>query len=549
MDTIAVLAPLLKLPPELTERIADFLRIESPKSDNHENKSAATDAATATNASKKSMDDFRAFRLTCRDVYLKTHRLFGHCYFSTVSVGFTLASLNRLRDMASYKNAFGLTVSRFPSQLLVSTHRLPSGSKAGSLLSVSKNIDPSADAHAIVACITMACRLGIKNSFVHGPYSSDIHGVAGQYRRAVLDQQVLTILDLDVNMIGLAMAAFPKFDNVTLDALCPSWGEQDWQLLAGIDRKSFTNFGDLDSGQSNADFAMNRIMQAIAHAETLCRAGRRDLDLFTIDAFSRAPTWDGKTKSRQNISLQTLDISPSKQKSLQAIFSWLADLSINLNDFVRGECLKREGKKIKRALGLLLSSSILSDLSVAFEDPSEDLDGELRNANRPSHEWFGDHMLSMIAETERSKCLECLQLYCNAIVESTGALEKLVKRHTATLTQLTITTQVFGSVDLDLYDARTQCLGLVRAISDCSHLRDVRLSFSLDKTLTNVVEIEVSGKDAIAARLRAIIASHIGPEYDSIWDDNSTEDDSTEDGSAEDDSTEDDGTESDNAEE
>jgi hypothetical protein len=89
----------------------------------------------------------------------------------------------------------------------------------------------------------------------------------------------------------------------------------------------------------------------------------------------------------------------------------------------------------------------------------------------------------------------------------------------------------------------------VRAISDCSHLRDVRLSFSLDKTLTNVVEIEVSGKDAIAARLRAIIASHIGPEYDSIWDDNSTEDDSTEDGSAEDDSTEDDGTESDNAEE
>jgi hypothetical protein len=528
-----VATPLLKLPPELTERIAGFLRIESPGADCDEHLPVEPDTETGLNASKTSMYDFCAFRLTCKDVYLKTHRLFGRRYFATVSVGFASASLNRLRDMAKYRNILGLTVSEFPVTLLVSTYRLPSGNEAGQLLSVSKDLDPSADAHAIVACISLACQLGLENHRIHGPYSHHIYAVAEHYKRAALDQQWVTILDRDVDTLALAMAAFPKFDTVTLDSTRPGWGQQNWHLLAGIERESFTDCGDLDSGQSNANFAMGRTVQAIAQAQTICRAEGRDLDLFMFDASSRPPIWNGRTDSRQHIGLQTLGISSSIRRSLQPIFSLLGYLSIDLNDFVPGKNLKRDTKKIKRALDLLLSSSILGQLVINLMDPGEDFDEGMHNENRPDHVWIGDQMLSMIVETEKSKGLECLELSCNAIVESMHALEKLIKKHAATLERITITTQVLGAVDLDVYEARTQCQGLIRAIAGCPLLCDIRLSFGLDTTLTNVVHLSLDGKDAVAARLQAMMASPIEPEYDDIWDDDSKDDNSSESDSTE----------------
>jgi hypothetical protein len=112
-------APLLRLPPEITERTAAFLRVEYSNSDADEETSIETDPATTMSASEKSMYDFRAFRLTCKDIYLKTFRLFGRRYFSTVSVRFTRVSLDRLRDLANYKNSFGLTLLEFPSHLCV----------------------------------------------------------------------------------------------------------------------------------------------------------------------------------------------------------------------------------------------------------------------------------------------------------------------------------------------------------------------------------------------------------------------------------------------
>jgi hypothetical protein len=184
-------APLLRLPPELTTLIAAFLRVEYLD--------AYADALDMS-ASERSLYDFRAFRLTCKDVCLKTFRLFGRRYFSKVSVGFSSVGLRRLKDIACYWNTFGLTLSEFPSHLSISTYRLPSIH----LLARSRRVHPRApaEAHAIRTCILLACQLGSGNYSVTGPYSYDIHAVASQYWSALCDQQMIGILDKDINAIA-----------------------------------------------------------------------------------------------------------------------------------------------------------------------------------------------------------------------------------------------------------------------------------------------------------------------------------------------------------
>lgn len=218
-----VATPLLGLPPEITERIAAYLRVSGDDSDDDEGSSAETDAAMTTSATEMSMNNFRAFRLTCKDVYLKTFRLFCRNYFTTVSVGFTSASLDRLRALASYKNSFGLTLFEFPSHLIVSTLLLLPASEVHRILSIS---GPQEDAQAVVAAINMLCELQVERYNIPGTYNPDTYAIAGKYRKAVASQQLLTTLSDDIKTIARAIATFTKFCSVTLDAYDQSWGRR-----------------------------------------------------------------------------------------------------------------------------------------------------------------------------------------------------------------------------------------------------------------------------------------------------------------------------------
>jgi hypothetical protein len=307
MADMDVLPPFLRLPPEITERIATFLQVFDPDSDASDGLSAETNIDDAMNASEMSMCDFCALRLTCKDLYLKTFRLFGRCYFTTVSVGFTGASLERLRRLAIYKNSFGLTLFEFPSHLIVSTLRLLPESEAHRIFSIS---DPQEDAQAVVSTINLLCELGIESYNVPGTYNPEICAIAGEYRKAVASQQSLTISRFDINKIARAIATFPKFCSITLDAYDKSWGEEDWQEIAGFDRRVFTSFGDIHTGQNNLEFALNRVLQAVAQAETICQGDGRALDLcsLTATALYGSEGWD--PGAQQNIKLQNIDIQP-----------------------------------------------------------------------------------------------------------------------------------------------------------------------------------------------------------------------------------------------
>ena len=73
-------APILRLPPEITERVAELLSFNPTAG--VEEPVGATEveterSMTAMTASKKTKDDFCALHLTCKDLCLRTFRLFG----------------------------------------------------------------------------------------------------------------------------------------------------------------------------------------------------------------------------------------------------------------------------------------------------------------------------------------------------------------------------------------------------------------------------------------------------------------------------------------
>ena len=228
------LAPLSRLPAEITEKIADLLSFNPVAEVWVPTGATAQDIESsmkAANAERTTKEDFCAFRLTCKDVYLKTFRLFGQRYFTKVSVGFTRVSLDRLRELTSYKNNFGLTLNEFPSDMVVSTHRLLPGSEVGRIFSAS---DPNGDAQSVVATINLLHEMDVECYNIPGTYDRNLYVVAAQYTKDAADQKSITTSDYDVDTIAQSLAAFPKFHSIALDAFDSSWGEKDWDVLAGF---------------------------------------------------------------------------------------------------------------------------------------------------------------------------------------------------------------------------------------------------------------------------------------------------------------------------
>lgn len=367
---VPVLPPLLRLPLEVTEIIANFI---------------------------PDMNDFCAFRSTCKDIHPKTFRVFGERYFSNVSVAFTSASLERLRDLSQHKNTFGISLATFPQQLTISTYRLVIGaaSEITDLLEVSRDSASPVDAHAIINGIALAIDNEITRR-VPGAYTFDVHPAVEQYLEAMADQVWITSSGYDVKTLAKALSAFPQLSSINLGSQTPSWGQEDWLSLAGINADSFTRTGDDDRISSNAAFALARLLKAIAKAASLRQAEKREFIVSSLHAADFDDTLFEETESRQHIKLQDLDIQPHAAEALQAAFGHLKSLRLDLNDFVDPDQLTRDVQRIRSTLGLLLCSKDLYDLELDFMDDGDVMDEELDNEYRPWQIWIGDQIISMV---------------------------------------------------------------------------------------------------------------------------------------------------------
>lgn len=314
-------------------------------------------------------------------------------------------------------------------------------------------------------------------------------------------------------------SCFPKFRSITLDAYDNSWGEEDWQEIAGFDRKVFTSFGDIQSGQNNLEFASNRVLRAIAQAETICQANRRALNLCSLSAraFYGSEEWD--PDFRQNIMLQRLGIHPFSRRALQSAFSRLKSLSIDIYDFVAPDEPNDSPQRIEDALQVLLSSPELEELTIVFVDTGEIVDDDLSNMSRPDHTWIGDQILSTIAEVEQSKSPQRLDLCCLATVESRDAVEKLVRKHAATLKALGLEILIPdpASTPPNVSAVRNEYKSLLNALTGCPLLEQFSFHVETEADECPVAEFEMHGRDWIMKRVQSMITCPTGSEYDDIW--------------------------------
>jgi hypothetical protein len=239
------------LPSEVTENIASFLKGEHRE---------------------WGLADFRALRLTCKDLYMETFRLYGVTYFTNASVSFTAASLHRLQYIARYTNKHGLYLSSFLKALRCSTYRLPMGDAVGTLLIPATHLTESAETGAKIEAIALACRIGIERAIVAGPYNSRIQAIVQMYRKATMEQQSLECNGRDIKSLAKAMAALKSLKAVSCVVGSQSWGEMDWSTIAGIDRASFSFMEFKVSGKSNLTCPQHI---ALNHADISWRQSRR----------------------------------------------------------------------------------------------------------------------------------------------------------------------------------------------------------------------------------------------------------------------------------
>ena len=264
----------------------------------------------------------------------------------------------------------------------------------------------------------MLSELETESYNVPATYNPDTYTIAGNYRKAVASQQSLTTSSCDINKIARAIATFPKFCSTALDAYEKIWGEEDWQDIAGFDRRVFVSSEDINSGQNNLEFAFSRILQAIAQAQTICQANGRTFNLCSLTARAFYGSDDWCPDSHQNIRLQSLDVQPFSRRALQAALPRLTLLSIDIHYVVTPEEPKDSPEKIKEALQVLLSSPELRELSISFVDSAEIVDDDLTNMSKPDNTWIGGRILSTVSEVGQSRSLQRLEMFCVAIVNS-----------------------------------------------------------------------------------------------------------------------------------
>jgi hypothetical protein len=151
-------------------------------------------------------------------------------------------------------------------------------------------------------------------------------------------------------------------------------------------------------------------------------------------------------------------------------------------------------------------------LTIGFVDSGEIVDDDLSNTINPGVTWIGDEILSMVAEVEQSSSLQFLELFCLAIVKSKDAVEKLIKKHAATLEALSLEILIPdpGVTPPNVYAERNEYKHLLRALTGCPLLEQFSFNVEPADDERPVANFDMCGKEAIVKRIQSMVVNPTG---------------------------------------
>jgi hypothetical protein len=470
------------LPPEVTEHIARFLEGE------HRG---------------WGLDDFRALRLTCKDIYLKTFRLYGVTYFTEVSVAFTTISLRRLRDIATHNNSFGLSLSTFPKDLKCSTYRLPSGVTVRRQLLQARGSESCPATKAVVKAISLACWAGSDQPAIAGPYSPRIQAIVRKYSKALMEQRSLEASGLDIRSLGENMAALPNLKAVTCTVQIEGWGQPDWLAIAGLPKAAFQSVEHTAVGTSNLTLATTKVMCDIGHASAIRRLQGRQLYLDHLE-FRGDVEKEGRVDGRgvgcpQNVALHRIDVSAYAEPLKEA----LSQLKILYMDIDPCNNVGDVVKNTKALLRILFSSNEMKELCVDLYDTYYDAVGPARSADT----------LGTIMEMQRCTCLASLEIYGADIEHRMHDIVQLILMNATSLIEL----QISAVNDPNCVEScRDVWRPALRAASQCTALSEFILGVYSD-VVESSIDISCKRRGAVAALLATLVVSPTEPGQKLGW--------------------------------
>jgi hypothetical protein len=466
-----------RLPPEVTENIARFLEGE------HRG---------------WGLGDFRALRLTCKDIYLKTFRLYRVTYFTQISVASTAVSLRRLRDIATHNNSFGLSLSTFPKDLKCSTYRLPSGAAVRRQLLPARGSETCPATKAVVKAIALACWAGSDRDAIISPYSPRIQAIVRKYIKALMEQRSLEASGYDTRALAENMAALPNLKAVTCTVQTEAWGQPDWLEIAGLQKASFQSVEHIAIGTSNLTLATTKVLCAIGHASAIRRLQGRQ---FLLDHLEFRGDVEGEDRGDerlmrcpQNVALHRVDVSAYAEPLKEA----LSQLKILYMDIDPCKNVDNVVKNTKALLEILFSSNEMQELCVDLYDTYYDAYGPSRSADT----------LRSVMEMQLCTRLSSLEIYGADIEHRMDDIVQLILVNVTSLIEL----QLSAVNDPNSVEScRDVWRPVLRAASQCPALSDFILRVHSDAA-EGGIDVDVrDDKGAVAALLAKLTVSPTEP--------------------------------------
>ena len=481
-----------RLPPEVSENIAEYLQGD------HE-----------------SLEAFRALRLSCKELYLKTFRVFAIAYFADLSVAFTYASLRRLRDVAKHKNSFGLSLYTFPRSLTCSTYRLPMGNAVEKCLITTSDPDRTQNAVEVADAISRACkkRSGLFGTFL-APYDHPrIRELARQYVKAAAEQSSIESTGDDVQLIANALAALPNVRSIGVRPDRHAWGQDDWDALAGIKIESFLYVEYLASGETNLTITARKLLAAVAEADVLCKSQGDQLIIEQVDLQGG---YDAECENVEcapnNLQLHKLNITNPLQTRLKDALSQLKRLYISVCRLTRHTPPQTniyvEFQQSETALQALFGNPATEEFCLdLFEPPPRDLTG-LVSIERS--------LLDVAIETQSFTSLRSIELYCPALQDHLPAVCQYVRAHATTLKELHLGS-CRGSLHPDVGANRELWRPVLQTAAGCAEIVSLVVWIRTEIVDVYDVDIAVKGKEDVSELLAKLVASPTEPGKELGW--------------------------------
>jgi hypothetical protein len=481
-----------RLPPEVTENIAEYLQGD------HE-----------------SLEAFRALRLTCKELYLKTFRVFAIAYFTNLSVAFNLISLNRLRDVANHKNSFGLSLYTFPRTLTCSTYRLPTGNAVKKCLLITS--DPARMKHGdeVADAISRACQKGsgLFGSFL-APYDRPrARDLARRYMNATEEQGHLESTGDDVKLLATGLAGFPNIKSIGASADRHAWGQDDWDKLAGIRIESFLYMEYLATGETNLTVITRKLLAAVAEAGVLCKSRGGHL---VIERLCLHGKFDRKCEGLElgpvNLQLHKLNFPDTLQSRLKDALSRLKRLCICVCWFTKdappATDYESELQQSKVALQTLFSSPATEEVFLNLLDHLPTNVTELVSIE--------DELIGMAMKTQPFTSLRSIELYGPSLHLVAPAISQYVRTHATTLKKLRLVGRRSNDIP-DVDASREFWRPVLRAAAGCAELADLIVLIRSGDPDMHDVDINVEEKANVSELLAKVVVSPTEPGKEMGW--------------------------------